>query len=101
MPQRFAEGFQALSKIEAEHASTVCKLLNRPKPVIDDNPDACSATTHEERLREALNREERAVKFYKSAAESAEEERVKEFFSALTEVEADHISLSNLGLGIS
>jgi len=26
---------------------------------------------------------------------------VKEFFEALVEVEADHISLSNLGLGIA
>jgi rubrerythrin len=93
--------FKALSKIEAEHASTACKLLKRPKPIIDDNPDACSASTSEERLQEALNREERAVKFYKSAAESAEEERVKEFFTALVEIEADHISLSNLGLGIA
>lgn len=93
--------FKALSKIEAEHASTVCKLLKQAKPVIEDNPDACSATTQEERLREALSREERAVNFYTSAAESATEERVKEFFAALVEVEADHISLSNLGLGIT
>jgi rubrerythrin len=93
--------FRALSKIEAEHASTVCKLLKRPKPVIEDDPDACSATTHDQRLQEALNREQKAVRFYKAAAASAEEDRVKEFFEALVEIEDDHISLSNLGLGIA
>jgi len=93
--------FKALSRIEAEHASTVCKLLQRPKPVIGDNQNECSGTTQEERLQEALNREEKAVRFYKAAAESAEEEIVKEFFTAIAEVEEDHISLSNLGLGIT
>jgi len=93
--------FKALSKIEAEHASTACKLLQRLKPVIEDNADACRAKTQKERLREALSREEKAVRFYKAAADSAEEERVKEFFTALVEIEEDHISLSNLWLGIT
>lgn len=93
--------FKALSKIEAEHASTVCKLLKRSKEAIADNPATCSATTQEEHLQEALRREEKAVKFYTSAADSAVEPVVKEFFEALVEIEGDHISLSNLGLGIA
>lgn len=93
--------FKALSRIEAEHASTVCKLLNRPKEVVEDKPSVCKGTTSEEHLQEALEREQKAVKFYTSAAESATEPRVKEFFEALVEVEDDHISLSNLGLGIA
>lgn len=93
--------FKALSKIEAEHASAICKLLNRPKESIEDNPSTCTASTAEEHLREALKREQNAVRFYKSAAESATEPRVKEFFEALVEVENDHISLSNLGLEIA
>jgi rubrerythrin len=93
--------FKALSRIEAEHASQVCKLLKQPKVAIEDNPAACTAKTPEEHLEEALRREERAVRFYTAAAESASEERVKEFFEALVEIESDHISLSNLGLGIA
>lgn len=93
--------FKALERIEREHASTVCKLLGRPKIEVEDNPAVCSATTHEEHLEEALKREEKAVRFYTAAAESATEERVKEFFEALVEVENDHISLSNLKLGLA
>jgi len=51
--------FKALSRIEAEHASAVCKLLNRPKEVIEDNPSVCTATSVEEHLNEALEREQR------------------------------------------
>ncbi len=93
--------FKALSKIEAEHAVTVCKLLRRDKPVIEYDPKACLGITAEERLKEALKRENSAVRFYTAAANAAVEPRVKEFFSALVEVENDHISLSNLGLGIA
>lgn len=93
--------FKALSRIEAEHASTICKLLDRPKVTFEDDPTSCSATSREEHLEEALRREESAVRFYTAAADSATEEVVKEFFTALVEIEDDHISLSNLGLGIT
>ncbi len=95
------EMFKALARIEAEHASTACKLLGRSGEDIADCPDICSATSAEEHLREALRREQEGVEFYKSAAESTQEKRVKEFFTALVEIEADHISLSNLGLGVA
>jgi len=93
--------FKALSRIEAEHASVICKLLDRPKVAFEDDPSSCTATSSEEHLEEALRREEGAVRFYTAAADSATEEVVKEFFMALVEIEADHISLSNLGLGIT
>ncbi|MBI4831562.1 MAG: ferritin [Candidatus Lindowbacteria bacterium] len=92
--------FKALSRIEAEHAAKVCKLLKRPMLDIEDKPNACVGATNEEHLKEALHRELSAVRFYTSAASSATEAPVKEFFEALVEVENDHISLSNLGLGL-
>ncbi|MBI5114958.1 ferritin [Candidatus Poribacteria bacterium] len=92
--------FKALSRVEAEHSAKVCKLLNHTKVEIEDDPRACLGVTDEERLKEALRREQSAVKFYTSAAASAKEAPVKEFFDALVEVESDHISLSNLGLGL-
>lgn len=95
------EMFRALARIETGHVSTARKLLGQPDEDIADGPDICSATSSEEHLQEALRREHEGVAFYTSAAESAQEELVKEFFAALVEVEADHISLSNLGLGIA
>jgi rubrerythrin len=95
------EMFKALERIEAGHVSTARKLLGRPDEGIEDGLDTCSATSSEEHLREALQREREGVNFYRTAAESAQEEVVREFFTALAEVEEDHISLSNLGLGIA
>ncbi|GAB4333180.1 MAG: hypothetical protein Kow0099_05040 [Candidatus Abyssubacteria bacterium] len=93
--------FQALSRIESEHASRVCKFLRRPKVAVEDNPSVCAATRTEEHYKEALEREQKAVRFYTSAAESATEPVVKEFFEALAEVERDHIGLQKLGLGVA
>jgi hypothetical protein len=93
--------FKALSKTEFEYTSAVCKFLRWTKPVREDNPDARTAVMREERLWEALSREEQAVTFCKSAAESATEERMKDFFTPLAEVEAGHIDVSNPDLGIA
>jgi rubrerythrin len=93
--------FKALSRIEAEHASVVCKFLKIPKVQVQDSMEVCGLTTKEEHLEEALKREQKAVRFYTSAAQSATEAPVKEFFEALVEIESDHISLSQLRLGIA
>lgn len=55
------------------------------------------------KTREAVNRKsaKRTGPLGRTAAESAGEKRVKQFFSVLVEVEEDHISLSNRGLGIA
>ncbi|MBM4284963.1 MAG: ferritin [Deltaproteobacteria bacterium] len=85
--------FKALAKAESEHASVICKILRAPKPEIKPDDKACRkddkanfASSHE--------REKRAVAFYRQAAEEAVEERVKEVFAALTEIESYHIALS-------
>jgi|YNPBryantNP2012_1023418.scaffolds.fasta_scaffold21155_3 rubrerythrin len=85
--------FKALAKAESEHASVICKILKKKKPDIQPDEKACQrdpranfAASHE--------REKRAVAFYRQSADEATEERVKEVFTALAEVESYHIALS-------
>jgi len=86
--------FKALSKVEAEHASTICKLLGIPKPDISKVQVNCSKSDVEN-LKESQERETRASTFYARAAEEAVEPRVKEVFSALVEIEKDHLELDH------
>ncbi len=87
--------FKALSKVESEHASTICKLLKREKPGIELKKDLCSSMSIDEVLAESSRRENRAVKLYTEFLKQATEPRVREFFTALIEVESDHIDLVN------
>jgi rubrerythrin len=85
--------FKALSRVEAEHASTVSKILGVPKPDWE-KLTATAFDTHQENVRDSLRRENRAVDFYKSALGQAQDARLKEIFSALIEIESDHIALA-------
>ncbi|MFQ5801234.1 MAG: ferritin family protein [Candidatus Hydrothermarchaeales archaeon] len=84
--------FKALSKIESEHASLVCKALGIEKPAIEE-VDICSGD-YQENLKESHKREERAIKAYGRHLSEATEPRVQEIFSALIAIESDHLSLS-------
>lgn len=84
--------FKALSKVESEHASVLCKALGIKKPAIDES-DKCSGD-FQENLRESHRREERASRKYGKFLSEAEEPRVQEIFSALIAIESDHLSLS-------
>ncbi len=86
--------FKALSRIEAEHASTVSKILKVPKPEWD-KLSAEAFPTQQENLKDSIRRENRAVDFYKSALEKVQDKRLKEIFSALIEIESDHITLAS------
>lgn len=86
--------FKALAKVEAEHASTICKLLGVPKPDISKVQVHCSRSDVEN-LKESRERETRASNFYARAAEEAEESRVREVFNALVEIEKDHLDLDH------
>ena len=55
--------------------------------------EECS-TTNKDNLEESHKREERAIKFYKQAAQESENERVKQIFGAFVQVETDHLKLS-------
>lgn len=83
--------FKALGKVEAEHASVWRKILK-----LDEMPngnDSCH-TENQENLKDSHSRETRAIEFYGKAAAEAENERVKQIFLALVEVETDHLRLS-------
>ena len=84
--------FKALSKIEAEHASLICKILKVAKPEIKPDEKACLKDP-KANYAAAYDREKKAAAFYNQAAQEATEDRVKEVFAALTEVETYHIAL--------
>ncbi len=83
--------FKALAKIEAEHAAIWRKILKL------SSVPAGSETCHKENvenLEESHARETRAIAFYGKAAAESDNERVKQIFEALVEVETDHLHLS-------
>lgn len=81
-----------LSKIEAEHAATLKKILKGELPQPEKGKEV--ATDDDiENLKAAHEREKAATAFYRKAAEEAAEPRVKKVFTALSEIEADHIAL--------
>jgi rubrerythrin len=87
--------FKALAKIELEHAiiwKKLLKLTDLPK-----GTDTCF-TKNKENLQESHNRETRAIEFYKKAALDSDNNRVKQIFEALVEIETDHLNLSGVRL---
>ncbi|MBU2559832.1 ferritin-like domain-containing protein [archaeon] len=85
--------FKALSKVESEHASVLCKALGTKKPPISTDYDECS-TKDIDNLKESHIREDRAIHKYAKFLSEATEPRVIEIFSAIIAVESDHLSLS-------
>ena len=85
--------FKALWRTESEHASVICKLLKVPKPEIKPDEQACLKDPRAN-FAAAQEQEQSAVVFYGQSAAEAVEDRVKEVFAALTEVEGYHIALS-------
>ena len=85
--------FKALGKVEAEHASIWKKILKLDKVNISKENDECSSE-NKANLQESHDREDRAIKFYAQAAQEAENERVRQIFGALVQVETDHLKLS-------
>ncbi|MFH1588491.1 MAG: ferritin family protein [Candidatus Diapherotrites archaeon] len=83
--------FKALGKVEAEHAVIWKKILRlESTQEINEN---CSGN-YKENLQNSHDRETRAIEFYLKAAAESGNERVKEIFNALIEVEKDHLMLS-------
>lgn len=85
--------FRALSKIEREHASVICKILKVEKPTITMDKLACYPT-YQENLKDSLNREDRAVKTYSQFFKEAKDQRIKEIFQALVLIESDHLKMA-------
>jgi rubrerythrin len=84
--------FQALARIEAEHALVIARILGLPRPEEIAETGDCSPS-HKENLKELIRREERAQHLYRRFFEEAKEERVREVLQALIETEADHLRL--------
>jgi rubrerythrin len=83
--------FKALSKVEAEHASIWKKILKLEK--VEMKTESCSKR-NAENLMASHTRETRAIEFYKKAGQETPNPRLKQIFTALVEVETDHLSLS-------
>jgi len=84
--------FKGLSKIEAEHASLIRKILKCEMPKPEPGREQ-AGDSDIENLRLAHAREVFATEFYKLAAVRASEPRVKKIFAALSEIENDHIQI--------
>lgn len=85
--------FKRLGKIESEHASTIVKELKIPLPDISKNKNMCNSK-NVENLRESNQREANAITHYSKFLKEATEERIKEIFTAIIEIEKDHLSLT-------
>lgn len=86
--------FKGLSKVEREHASSICKHLKIQKPDSDEGSDR-AVDSDRDNIKEANKRERNAVKFYGKAMEEADEKEIKDFFKALIQIETDHIRLTD------
>lgn len=84
--------FKNLSKIESEHASTFKKILTVEPPEPAADRETASDSDHEN-LMKARALEEHASALYAESALEAVEERIKKVFTAVSEVESDHIVL--------
>ncbi len=83
--------FKALGKIENEHASIWRKILKLEKT--PEGGESCNASNRNN-LEESHARETRAIEFYANAAKESANERLKQIFNALVEIETDHLHLS-------
>lgn len=84
--------FKCLAKIEAEHASTIKKILKIEPPQPQEGMEV-AVDDDRENIIMAHEREVAAAAFYRQAAGEAVEERIKKVFTALTMIESDHIQL--------
>jgi rubrerythrin len=82
--------YKRLAKVEFEHANIVCKLMKISLP--ESNPELCS---DEEiaNFNETIRLEENASALYAKFAQEATEQQIKILFTALMQIETDHIEL--------
>lgn len=85
--------FKRLGKQESEHAELIADMLgieegDLPKVDIPDND--------QQRFVEAHDHEQKAINFYLNVARNAPETRVREVFAALSDIELEHLNMSNI-----
>jgi rubrerythrin len=82
--------YKRLAKVELEHASVACKLMGCDLP--QQLSETCSDRDTENFVK-TVQLEEDATNIYVQFAKECEEKNLKIFFTALSQVEADHIKL--------
>lgn len=82
--------YKRLAKVELEHANVACKLMGIALPQTGN--ELCSDDDLEN-FKKTIELEERATSLYAQFATEAIEQNIRIFFTALTQVEADHIKL--------
>lgn len=82
--------YKRLAKVELEHATICTKLLGISMPEI--SPKTC-AEVDSENFTRTIGLEDHAAGLYATFAKEAVEQHVKIMFTALNQVEADHIEL--------
>lgn len=82
--------YKRLAKVELEHAVICTKLMGIALPKVEDQ--ICS-DEEVENFKTTIALEEHATELYAKFAKEATEQNLRIFFTALAQVEADHIEL--------
>jgi rubrerythrin len=82
--------YKRLAKVEMEHAVIICKLMDIALPTVEDQ--TCS-DEELENFQKTVALEEHASELYARFAKEATEQEIKILFTALNQVEIDHIEL--------
>lgn len=82
--------FKRLAKVEMEHATTICKLMDIALPRVEDQ--TC-LDEELENFQKTIELEDHASGLYAEFAKEATEQEIKILFTALHQVEMDHIEL--------
>ncbi|MCK4670029.1 MAG: ferritin-like domain-containing protein [Nanoarchaeota archaeon] len=82
--------FKRLAKVEYEHAEVACKYMKRKVPALKYKKKKCF-TQDLKNLKDAYLQEDRAIGFYRQFAKQAKEPNIKRLFTALIEIETDHL----------
>jgi len=82
--------FKRLAKVELEHAVICTKLL---KIEMSENISESCAETDVENFQKTFELEDHAANLYREFAKSSPEQHIKIMFTALNQVEQDHIIL--------
>lgn len=98
--EALASGYKRLARVEAEHCSLFCKLADVSKPVDLGEPTEPPASWCDG-IAESAEREKMAAAFYAEVVGRATNPRIVEVFTAVSEVESDHIALDGEAAGIA
>jgi rubrerythrin len=82
--------YKRLAKVELEHAVIVTKIMKSDRPEV--GTEACS-DEEMENFQKTIKLEEHANGLYQKFAQEASEDQIRIIFTALAQVEADHIEL--------